>query len=1230
MASQNNLKVAELASMLEVEIAVARNALIQAGWDTDGAVQVLFAGQASSSSSAAPSSSSSAPLAAPGPVSLDSDDDQDSMDWMSWMDRRPQLPSPPRPKPASLALSRASQASPAAAEMPPSSAEPRPADVSPSLAEPNRVASPQDVALAARPLAAQDGQDQAEEPSQPKKRKKSPQRDKKGKKQKRKDVDDDDGQLSEATTGQRGSRIDWEEHSSEPFRKETQDHFDSLLKHDPPSIPLTSGKMDDVDEEDDEDSTGENLYAVQQGTHDFHKVKPTGLGRKLDPASICRFMLKELRFRPSSSIVFQMREVAYKSYTSKQSVPSKLRLLSVSATKDSFKKWKLCNNNGDPEGAQPPRFEEHSLRPEQLRSLEWMVQRERQPGSFEVSYCAFQSNKHARARTDVRLQTSYQVRGGILADKIGYGKTATVIGLIDSTLGKEDPPIPSEEKHSFFPTKATLILVPSNLVGQWLREIGKFLVGKELALEPGSRGWLKPPQTGRSGLKILVISNVVPLKPLSPSEIAEADIVICTYRLLWSEIYLWRRSSICGVGKADENSSKLSKIRDVTRQCIRGKFPSMATTQQWWEGARLNRDANNSFEAPSIRRARGDDENPIHTKFQFPLLEQFWWRRIVFDEFHELATDAFQSKQDSLQHFRSHYRWGLTGTPPLHPQGVVFMSSLFRIDITGWQPTNPKWQRMNFHQHQCKKFLSHFVRQNGGEGLVAAAGHIQLEEHEVLLRLTRRERALYMAQAHDVNAEAPPADPTRTSCSPAFERLLKLCSHFQGDGRGSEDAEKECENISKRKGNRSLHAQQQVRSCWALIKKLEMIAQPQGDSWRAELDRCVADLQSQGNQAKEVADRWGKGQEVLAMRHASGDNLQWIDQLADHQPRDASLRQELGMLPLPANFQPGQSIPRAIKESKGNWQSFLVSSPAKALSLLQGQVKEQMSNLRELVDAAASLTFFQRTLQLLSENATDEARTCSVCLEDGLGLDKLAITPCSHVFCISCLAATVGQFQSCSICRRPLTKKDVHPVVDEMNAGTAESSSGASSSSSAAASSSSAKPAAEPDDDGSLYGKYGTKIRALVEKLLQIRSEDATAKIIVFTQWDDLKLKLRDAFQEFGLPTSLLGGGAQQRDKVIYKWQNDPTSQQYILLLSLEQSASGTNLTAANHVVLVHPMMAPSKEEAVRFEMQAIGRAWRNGQKRDRVHVWRFVTQDTVEEQITRAHRSNLQAMQAS
>ena len=86
----------------------------------------------------------------------------------------------------------------------------------------------------------------------------------------------------------------------------------------------------------------------------------------------------------------------------------------------------------------------------------------------------------------------------------------------------------------------------------------------------------------------------------------------------------------------------------------------------------------------------------------------------------------------------------------------------------------------------------------------------------------------------------------------------------------------------------------------------------------------------------------------------------------------------------------------------------------------------------------------------------------------------------------------------------------------------------------------------------------------------------------------------------------------------------DPHATQYVLLLSLAQSASGANLTAANHVFLVHPMLAGTQEKAVSYEMQAIGRARRWGQLRDTVHLWRFITVETVEEELTKKHQAQL------
>jgi len=67
------------------------------------------------------------------------------------------------------------------------------------------------------------------------------------------------------------------------------------------------------------------------------------------------------------------------------------------------------------------------------------------------------------------------LRGGILADGIGYGKTASTIGLIDATLRGMDAPIASWYQDCFIPTNATLILVPGSLLEQWLGEYPNLL-----------------------------------------------------------------------------------------------------------------------------------------------------------------------------------------------------------------------------------------------------------------------------------------------------------------------------------------------------------------------------------------------------------------------------------------------------------------------------------------------------------------------------------------------------------------------------------------------------------------------------------------------------------------------------------------------------------------------------------------------------------------------------------
>ena len=78
---------------------------------------------------------------------------------------------------------------------------------------------------------------------------------------------------------------------------------------------------------------------------------------------------------------------------------------------------------------------------------------------------------------EVGVTINTPVRGGILADKIGYGKTATTIGLIATDLKNKSFQKPEGCPSYLKVTSATLIFAPSHLLRQWADEFDKFLPG---------------------------------------------------------------------------------------------------------------------------------------------------------------------------------------------------------------------------------------------------------------------------------------------------------------------------------------------------------------------------------------------------------------------------------------------------------------------------------------------------------------------------------------------------------------------------------------------------------------------------------------------------------------------------------------------------------------------------------------------------------------------------------
>ncbi|PGH01037.1 hypothetical protein GX51_05473 [Blastomyces parvus] len=140
------------------------------------------------------------------------------------------------------------------------------------------------------------------------------------------------------------------------------------------------------------------------------------------------------------------------------------------------------NNKADIESTQPPGFKFFNLRPEQLRSLTWMKEQEDIAQPFQEEEVVEALLPAVNWRAEAKATVKRLMRGGILGDDVGYGKTAITLGLIDSQFTNDSKNVPSSVKGAI-PIKATLIVAPNHLMDQWSREITKFLGKKYNVLE---------------------------------------------------------------------------------------------------------------------------------------------------------------------------------------------------------------------------------------------------------------------------------------------------------------------------------------------------------------------------------------------------------------------------------------------------------------------------------------------------------------------------------------------------------------------------------------------------------------------------------------------------------------------------------------------------------------------------------------------------------------------------
>jgi len=378
-----------------------------------------------------------------------------------------------------------------------------------------------------------------------------------------------------------------------------------------------------------------------------------------------------------------------------------------------------------------------------------------------------------------RATNKSPLKGGVLGDAIGSGKTVVTIALILSGIEK------ARANRSLVDGRsgATLIVVPPGLVKQWDDERKKFT---------------------KNQLRSIIIDSTDTLKRFSVKEICEADMVIVPAGIIeergktaTSRPYTELMSNKAGANKippAPANGRKEAPTIEGTWVRNMASGPAIYVGNDSKQKHRDEQAFYGHCYSEAIKKLRqkkfGESERGVP-------LEWFTWDRIVVDECHEcLVSTSKQDQESRASDFKAQARrgareflgvgctdsssrpllaksaiWGLTGTPLLETEArVTELANLMGgTYLTGsahhWRKEERESGRDIFLNQQeegsksreyrcaiqesCHAYVREACQRNRGEALV-----VKLERQQKVVNMSPSDGDKFLSAIKDTNLES--------------------------------------------------------------------------------------------------------------------------------------------------------------------------------------------------------------------------------------------------------------------------------------------------------------------------------------------------------------------------------------------------------------------------------------------------------------------------------------------
>jgi SNF2 family DNA or RNA helicase len=243
----------------------------------------------------------------------------------------------------------------------------------------------------------------------------------------------------------------------------------------------------------------------------------------------------------------------------------------------------------------------------------------------------------------------------------------------------------------------------------------------------------------------------------------------------------------------------------------------------------------------------------------------------------------------------------------------------------------------------------------------------------------------------------------------------------------------------------------------------------------------------------------------------------------------------------------------------------------------KGYIKASITRCKKNIgNLTYTIKFFEGIEPVITKLKDD---TCAICLDT---YEDSVVTECGHFFCKECIQySIINSSDGCPMCRKKINLSQIHPINKSVH-----------------------------KKVDYLVSKYGTKVGKLIG-LCRKLFNNSENRVIIFSQWDNMLSLISDSLRENEIDTVFCKGSVYSRNAAIKAFKEGTKR---IIMLSLENAASGINLTEATHILMMDPISG-TKEEADAIEGQAIGRSCRLGQDKQ-VKVIRMIVKDTIEHAV--------------